>query len=140
MPFGLDGSLCSVCGLLTVMREPRCTGISRTGKCCVIYQPGKVVVIDEKQTRRQSGRSLKQITNAEERALFVCPNSNTRYYERLAVYAYRNDITFVSPSFLRRENLNGRSISEIEIDHHARNILSRDQWKAWSDWFKYHRR
>lgn len=122
----------------------RCDGTSLTGICCARSQrkmEAMSKVCDEKkQTRRQTGRSLRQIINAKEGAFFVCPNSNTRYYERLAVYACRNDITFVSPSFLRMENLRGRPISEIKIDHHARNILSRDQWKAWSDWYKYHRR
>jgi hypothetical protein len=94
----------------------------------------------KKPAHRQTGRSLKQIINAEEGAFFVCPSVNTKYYERLAAYAGRNDITFVGPPFLKMESLRGRSISEIEIDHHARNRLSRDQWKAWSDWYKYHRR
>lgn len=90
--------------------------------------------------RRQTDKSLKQIINAKEGAFFVCPGSRTKYYERLGDYAGRNDVTFVSPDFLRIENLRGRQISEIEIDHYARGKLSHDQWKAWSDWFKYHRR
>lgn len=61
----------------------------------------------KKPAHRQTGRSLKQIINAEEGAFFVCPSANTKYYEGLATYAGRNDITFVCLSSVKRDAYRG---------------------------------
>lgn len=78
---------------------------------------------------RQSGRTTKQIVEAPRFAVYVWVNHHLTYPKGLARYLGRDDITFVSPSWLsmRTSRMNTRP---IVVDHEANFRLSYDEMQA----------
>ena len=68
---------------------------------------------------RQTGRSTKQIKEAPKDAIFVSPSISTvNFYAKMCQNNNRCDITVVSPSFFRSENIRGSLCEkDIVVDH-----------------------
>ena len=69
--------------------------------------------------KRGSGETTRQMREAPEKAVFVCPTHSTTYYKALARHLNRDDLE-IRPAdvFLRDGNIfRGRRISALVLDH-----------------------
>ena len=67
--------------------------------------------------KRGSGKTTQQIIAAPIGSIYVWPHPDTRYPRMLAKQLGRTDLQFVSPGWLRIENIQGRRFTGIVSDH-----------------------
>jgi len=68
---------------------------------------------------------------APRNAVFVWCASHTEYARDLAKHLGRFDLLIVSPSWLEKRNICGRTFAGIVIDHATE--LSNDQWRTFQE-------
>ena len=79
-------------------------------------------------TFRQTGHTTQQMRAAPRNAIYVWPTQRSiRYAETLARHLGRNDLTFVTPSFVDPEYLQGLVWWPIVVDHAAFRLLTAEQ-------------
>lgn len=80
-------------------------------------------------SNRGTGRTTDAMKSAPIRAVYVWGNAALDYPRALARTLGRTDLEIVSPSWLTDDRWRGRELSGIILDHHALDVLNKEQWK-----------
>lgn len=90
-------------------------------------------------TNRQSGRTLQQMEQAPQNAIFIWPNSRLDYPRNLAKRIGRADLVIISREQISQQYFRGRRVTgvilghavekltELEIDELSRVILKKEE-------------
>lgn len=81
-------------------------------------------------SERGTGRTTKQIKDAPQGAVFVCPPCAVDYIRRLAEHLGRTDLRIERPDYFIRGRWLGLRF-HVVVDHAAPQFFSPTHWDGW---------